>query len=168
MEGTGTLVIERGHILRNVCEIAEFFRRIRAQARFADLSRAQLNLLRLEICGAAAECDWLARPADEWDCGLDQRIAAVRVSTQALRDAIDVRSLIFSILPDVRSASLCAYRRTSDGSLKPIVSGSVQRHEFAPAGVRSLAMRAKLLGLEFQLVDGVLQNLQPEEFDMNS
>lgn len=160
--------MERGQMVRNVCEIAEFVRRLRAQARFVDLSRAHMNFLRLEIHGDAAECDWLARPADEWDSGLDPRIAAVRASTQALRDAVDVRSLIFSILPDVRSAELRAYRKTNSGSLELIISGTVRKHELVPVGIRSVAMRAKLFGLKFWLVDGALQNLRPEEYAMNS
>ena len=149
-------------MMRHLCEIGEFVRRIGVQTRFGDLSRARLKLLRFEVRGAEAECNLLARPADPWDAGLPPHVADCNVSTQALKDAISIRALLFKVLPDISKVVLRIYRRSGE-SLDLVITGVVRREEEAPPTVRSLAMRAKLYGLKFWLDDGVLESLQPEE-----
>lgn len=155
-------------MMRHLCEIGDFVRRMRRQARFGDLSRAPLRLLRVQLSGGAAECDWIARPADAWDADLRPAVGQRNASIQALRDAIAVRNLLFRVLPDLYSAAIRIYRQSSNERLELIVTGSVTRDERAPATVRSLAMRAKLFGFRFWLDEGVLENLQPEEYAVNS
>jgi hypothetical protein len=41
-----------------------------------------------------------------------------------------------------------------------IIEGAVARDDAAPAGIKSIAMRAKLQGLHFWLDDGMLEPLQ--------
>jgi hypothetical protein len=53
--------------MRELWRISDFGRAICRQLRFGDRSRAPVRLLRLEWRNNTAECDWLARPADEWD-----------------------------------------------------------------------------------------------------
>jgi hypothetical protein len=154
--------------MRHLCEIGDFVRRVRVQARFGELSRAPLRLLRLQVHGDAAECDWIARPADPWDAALPQSVGDRNASAQALKDAIAVRDLLFSVLPDLNAAGLRVYRQSAGGEMELIIAGSVNREERAPAMVRSLAMRAKLFGLQFWLDEGVLETLQPEEYAVNS
>ena len=89
-------------------------------------------------------------------------LAWTNVSAQALRDAISIRALLFQMLPDISRAVLRVYRLTGE-SLELIITGVVRREEQAPATVRSLAMRAKLCGLQFWLDDGILESLHPEE-----
>jgi hypothetical protein len=149
-------------MMRHLCEIAEFMRRMRIQTRFGELSRARLKLLRFEIRGSEAECNLLARPADPWDAGLPEGVAERNVSVQALKDAISVRALLFRVLPDLSRAVLRVYRHSGE-SLELVIAGIVKRDEEAPATVRSLAMRAKLCGLQFWLDDGILESLHPEE-----
>lgn len=155
-------------MMRYLCEIGDFVRRMRLQAQFGDLSRAPLRLLRVQLCGRAAECDWIARSPDAWDVGLPPEVGQRNSSIQALKDAIAVRNLLFRALPDLYSAAIRVYRRSANERLELIVTGSVTRDERAPATVRSLAMRAKLFGFHFWLDEGVLENLQPEEFAVNS
>jgi hypothetical protein len=153
---------EKGRMMRHFCEIGEFVRRIRIQTRFGDLSRARLTLLQFEVRGPEAECKLLARPADPWAAGLPPLVADRNVSVQALKDALSVRALLFRVLPDVSKAVLRVYRSSGE-SLELVIAGVVRRGEQAPPTVRSLAMRAKLCGLQFWLDDGILESLQPEE-----
>ncbi len=131
------------------------------------LERA-LRLLRFEICDDKAECDWVARVQDKWDSALSKQAGEANVSTQALKDAVQVRGLLFSALPKLCSAAVRVYRKSPEGKLELIITGTVNRKQPAPASVRSLAMRAKLLGLKFWIDDGILENLQPEEYAFNS
>jgi hypothetical protein len=158
----------KGTMMRHLCEIGDFVRRMRLQARFGDLSRAPLRLLRVQLSGRAAECDWIARSPDAWDAGLRPAVGQRNASIQTLRDAIAVRNLLFRVLPDLCSAAIRIYRRSPSERLELIVTGSVTRDERAPTTVRSLAMRAKLFGFRFWLDEGVLENLQPEEYAVNS
>jgi hypothetical protein len=130
---------ERGHeekerMMKHLCGIGDFVRSLRIQARFGELSRAPLRLLRVQLSGETVECDWVARSADRWDAG----------GTAVLR----------------------VYRQTTTGDTELIIAGTVSKDQKAPAMVRSLAMRAKLMGLRFWLDEGVLENLQPSEYAM--
>jgi hypothetical protein len=158
---------EEGTMMRHLCEIGDFVRRLRVQARFGELSRAPLRLLRLQVCGDTAECDWMARPADAWDADLPKSVGDRNASAQALKDAIAVRELLFGVLPGLNAAAFRVYRQSSDSQVELIIAGSVSRGERAPAVVRSLAMRAKLFGLQFWLDEGILETLQPEEYTVN-
>jgi hypothetical protein len=155
-------------MMRHISEVGEFVRRLRVQARFGELSRAPLRLLRVQLCGEHADCDWMARCADPWDADLPPSVGERNVSMQALQDAITVRDLLFRTLPDLESAGIRVYRKTASDTTELIITGVVTRKERAPKAVRSLAMRAKLLGLRFWLDDGILENLQPEAWAVGS
>lgn len=153
-------------MLNVLVELGEFVRRFRASARFGDLSRARLELLRIEIRGGHAECDWLARPNDRWDADLRSEIAEQNASMQAVRDAIAVRALLFRALPELRSAEFRVFRRAA-GEMELIVSGEVTPGLEPPKTVKSVAMRAKLLGLRFWMSDGILETLDREKVAVN-
>ena len=149
-------------MMRRLSDFGNFIRNFRVRARFGELSRAPLCLLRLQLCGDAAECDWLARPPDVWDAGLAPSVGERNASQQALRDAIAVRDLLFSSLPDLNTAVFRVYRRSPGDEPELIIAGAVSREERAPVTVRSLAMRAKLLGFRFWMDDGILETLQAD------
>ena len=149
-------------------QFGDFVRRVRTHIQFGDLSRAPLGLLRMEWRGRVAECECVARQPDRWDADLPHRFGKRHASIQALRDAIAVRGLLFRIFPDLFSAEIRVYRRAAGDRLELIVAGNVSRDQRAPAAVRSLAMRAKLLGFHFWLDEGVLEELQTEEVAVNS
>jgi hypothetical protein len=153
--------------MRLLWGIADFARALHRQLRFGELSRAPIRLLRLEWRGDVAECEWMARPADEWDADLPRRVGRKNESVQALQDAIAVRELLFSALPEVESASLRIYRQSVAGTPELIITGTVTRGPEIPRNVSSTAMRAKLLGFQFWLEDGILEALQPEECAMS-
>ena len=147
--------------------IADFGRAVQRQMRFGELSRAPLRLLRLEWRADAAECDWMARPADEWDRDLPRQVSDGNVSEQALRDAIAMRELLFDALPGVDTASLRVFRPSAGGTHDLIITGTVTRGEDVPQKVSSTAMRAKLLGFQFWFQDGILEALPSEECAMS-
>ncbi len=153
--------------MRELWRIADFGRAIRRELRFGELSRARLQLLRLEWKGDSAEYEWMARPADEWDVDLTPRVREEHETLQALQDAIAVRELLFSALPGVESVSLRVFRQSATSAPDLIMTGTVTRGQEIPRNVSSTAMRAKLLGFRFWLEDGILEALQPEECAMS-
>jgi hypothetical protein len=156
-----------GQMVRGLCEAGDFIRRVRIQARFGELSRASLCLLRLEICGEYAECDWIARPPDPWDAYLAPAVGKRNCSTQALHDAVKIRALLFATLPGLQKAELRSFRYSTADSLELIVSGTVNRETRAPAHVRSLPMKAKLFSFRFWMNEGVLESLNREGCAVN-
>ena len=134
--------------------VGQFINTLQTRMRHGQASRVPLRLLRLELKGDALECEWIARPPDAWDEDLPTNVSGRNESWQALDDALAIRQLVFSVLPDVRSAILRAYR----GTLRPnglIIEGKVSPGE-EPARVLSLTMRAKLNGFRFCIENGVL------------
>ena len=148
--------------MEQLWEAAEFVRKLHTRMRFGKLSRASLRLLRLELRGDLAECEWMARLPDPWDADLLPSIGERNASLQALEDSIAVRNLLFSALPDVSTAVFRVYRQADDGDAELIITGTMNRHEEVADHIPSLAMRAKLCGFRFWLDDGVLGALQAE------
>ena len=144
-------------LAKQICEAGLFIRTLRVQMRFGELTRAPLRMLRFQLKGCVAECDWLARLPDPWDADLRPEIGERHASLQALRDAIDMRSLLFYILPDIDAAYLRIYRETASHARENIIAGNVYRKAASFRSVHSVAMRAKLLGFRFTLENDVLR-----------
>ena len=146
--------------MRALWELGDFVRAMRREMRFGELSRPPLRLLSLEWRSDSVKCEWMARPADVWDVDLSRSIRERKVTEQALRDAIAIRDLLFSVLPGVTTANLRVYR--GGDPLELVIAGSVTRDSPASNGIRSLAMRVKLCGLHFHLENGKLEPLLRE------
>jgi hypothetical protein len=144
-------------LAKRLWEVGLFARSLRVQMRYGDLTRAPLRMIRFQLKESVAECDWIARVPDPWDAGLRPEIGQRHASLQALKDAVDVRSLLFEMLPDVDAAYLRIYQGTPLRARELIISGHV--HRIAPSfrSVRSIAMRAKLLGFRFTLENDLLR-----------
>lgn len=150
--------------MKPLWQIADFLKALRRRLRFGELSRAPLELMRLELRGKDVECEWIVRPADAWDASLHWRERERNVSQQALRDAVEMRDLILVALPQVDRAVLRAFRPFSAREPPEVVIvGSVSRSDVPALRVKSWAMKAKLYGLQFHLDDGILQPLEREE-----
>ncbi len=148
---------ERGpRLTEQLCNVSHFLSRLRIQMRFGELTRAPLKLLRFQLLEDIAECDWLARAPDPWDAYLPQKVGRRHATLQALRDAIDVRALLFRTLPDIETACLRIYRESSSKGREMIITGYAQRNDNSARAVHSLVMRAKVLGFRFRLEDDVL------------
>jgi len=70
-------------------------------------------------------------------------------------------------LPGVDTASLRVFRESPSEEHQLIITGTVAREQQTSRYVASVAMRAKLLGLQFWLEDGVLEVLRSEEYAMS-
>ena len=155
-------------VMKRILAIGYFIRSFRVQMRFGELSRAPLKLLRFQVQDDVADCDWLARSADPWDADFPSEVGERHVSEQALQDAIVIRELLFCTLPGVNTAVLRIFRHSSSGDPELIIAGVVARENQAMRYLFSLAMRAKLLGLQFLLENGILMALCPEFLELNS
>lgn len=150
-------------LTRQISGVGHFLRSYRTQLRFGALSRAPLHLLRVQIKDDAAECDWIARLQDPWDADLTRTIGRRHASLQALKDAIDIRSILFVALPDLATARFRVYRESTDRCRELIIIGKVRRHDSMFRSIHSLAMRAKLVGLSFRLENDLLCRISQEE-----
>jgi hypothetical protein len=144
-------------------KVGHFLHGLRVRMRFGEISRAPLRLLRLNILGEVVKCDWLARAPDPWDKDLSPGIRERHASLQTLRDAIDVRALLFNTMPHVATADFRVYRATPNHSREMVITGCVQRNDNTSRSVHSLAMRAKVLGFRFYLEGDTLRRISAEE-----
>jgi len=149
--------------MRHLWEAGEFIRKLRNRARFGELSRADLRLLRLELKTSTAEFDWMARPADVWAGNLPGHIRDRDVSMQAVRDAVVLREMFFATLSWIDSAEFRTFRQEAREPPRLIISGRVTRDEPSVPRVSSPVMKAKLCGFQFQMDDGVLVPLDAGE-----
>jgi hypothetical protein len=150
-------------MMKQLCDIRNVLTRLRVQLRFGRLSRSPLRLIRLEWRGNHVDCDWIARPPDEWDRNLPKCVGDSNCSLQALEDAIAVRSVLFYTLRDISTATFRVYRASETEPQELIITGTVTRPEPVRWNIHSLVMRAKLSGFRFALDDGRLAPIQVEE-----
>lgn len=147
-------------LAKQLCDVSLFLQRLRVQLRFGELTRARLQPIRFQMKENVAEFDWLARLPDPWDEGLKAEIGQRHASLQALKDAVDVRSLLFFLLPNIDAAYLRIYRRRSNCGHDLVIAGHVQRIAPSYRSVHSIALRAKFLGFRFSLQNGLLSKLR--------
>jgi hypothetical protein len=149
--------------MRLLWAVTDFVRALARQRRHGEISRAPLNLLRVEWSKDTLECDWIVRPADTWDSGLRPPVRERNESAQALLDAIAVRHIVFDAFPDIDCAVLRGFRQPAREPPEMIVLGAVSREMPEVEKVSSLAMRAKLYGFCFVLEDGILRPMHVGE-----
>ena len=149
-------------LTQQFCGVSRFLSKFKTELRFGRLSRSRLHLERLLVREELVECDCIARDPDPWDLDLARDVGRRHAALQALRDAIDVRALLFASLP-ARNARLRFYRDSHTKSRELIIVGNLRSSGGARRHVHSLAMRAKLIGLCFDLDNGVLRKLHREE-----
>jgi hypothetical protein len=146
-------------LAEQICNVSQFLCRVRMELRYGELTRAPLKPLRFSVLADRVECDWLARPQDTWDADLSPGKGLRHASLQTLRDAIDVRSLIFRCFPTLETAYVRMYRDSPDNNQEMIVAGCVQRNDNSSRRLHSLSMRARVLGFQFYLENDILLEL---------
>lgn len=154
---------DRSGLTEYLREVSLFLRRFRSRLKFGERSRSPLRLIRFHFDQGAVWCDFVARAPDPWDAMLPPHIGRRHASLQALKGAIDTRSLIFASLEDAQSAVIRVYRSIDQDSLETVIVGNLMRHEGAFRHIHSLAMRAKLLGFRFRLEEDILHPLRSED-----
>jgi hypothetical protein len=137
----------------------EFLDKARRRMRFGIFSRVPLKLLRVEWKEDQVECDWIMRPADPWDKFLPPALVEEHQTLQALRDALNLRDVVFKAFPSVTRADLCMFRVDVDLRHELMMAGTVTRSNEVLQRVSSIAMRAKLCGFRFSLAQGVLESM---------
>jgi hypothetical protein len=147
---------EQSNLFRQLRRVRHFLSDLKRSLRYGELSRAPIRLLRFQIVGGIAECDWMARPHDPWDEDLPRRIQLRHASLQAIRDAIDIRMLLLDSFPDLETASVSVFRESANYTPEMILTGTVQRSDQSARNIHSLVMRAKILGFRFHLEDDAL------------
>jgi hypothetical protein len=146
----------KGGLAKQLYRVSQFVQGLRFQMRFGELSRAPIRLLRLEVVDKIVACDWLARSLDPWDVDLSRSVQQRHASIQSLRDAIDVRALLFDLMPQMETAYLRAYRESQSLERELIIEGCTQRNDHAARNIHSLVMRAKILGFRFDIKGNAL------------
>jgi hypothetical protein len=147
--------------MRELLETAHFLGKARHRMRSGAYSREPLMLLRVEWKGDLVECDWLMRSADPWDRDLPSHLVRENQTLQALRDALNLREIVFRSFPAVVNADLRMFRAAEDHHLELVMRGNTSRTNEVFYRVASVAMRAKLCGFHFTLAEGGLKSLIP-------
>jgi hypothetical protein len=147
--------------MRVFAEIAQFLRRTRRRMKSGELSREPLQLLRVEWKGDLVECDWLMRPVDPWDIYIPAQLATENQTLQALRDALELRKIIFRSFPAVSLARLRMFRADENHCLELVMTGNVNRWDEEFHRVPSVMMRAKMCGFRFTVAEGSMRGLVP-------
>jgi len=149
--------------MRQVYEVADFVRATRRRLRFGEFSRAPIQIMRLQLRGDFAECDWMTRPPDVWDSEVPLSARNESTSRQALADAMALRHLLLGELPHIRSAALRAFRPSEFGTPDVIIAGTILREDPYLLKIPSPVMRAKLCGFRFDLENGFLKPLKRDD-----
>jgi len=79
-----------------------------------------------------------------------------------LKDALDLREIVFQSFPAVTRANLRVFRGISEDKRQLKMAGTLDRSDDITTQARSLAMRAKLCGFHFNLTRGALETLIEE------
>lgn len=147
--------------MKPLFDTVDFLGRARRKMRSGAYSRESLMLLRVEWKGDCVECDWLMRPVDPWDRDIPEHLARENQTLQALRDALNLREIVFKSFPAVVNADLRMFRANEDHRLELVMRGSTSRFNEVFYRVASVAMRAKLCGFHFTLAEGGHKSLVP-------
>ncbi|HKU24091.1 MAG TPA: hypothetical protein VJQ54_01400 [Candidatus Sulfotelmatobacter sp.] len=93
---------------------------------------------------------WRARDIHPWDRDLPKDRAAGRLLDQTLHDTEDAVERIFSAFPEASSLELNVFEN-DPSSNKVIMSGVVERSDLGRCEASSIAMRLRMLGINYRV-----------------
>ncbi len=147
-------------LFNSLTRASRFAREFRTKLRHGELSRAPLKMIRFQVEGASIQCDWMARAPDPWDSGLSTVLQLKHTSLQTLKDAMNVRALLFDVFPYAESAEVRIFREYDEYRREIVMVGLLHRNDNSARTVQSLAMRAKILGFRFHMEGDILRNFK--------
>jgi len=148
---------EEQQLFNKLTRASHFIRDFRFRLRHGELSRAPLKMIRFQVEGGSIQCDWMPRAPDPWDMHLPATQQLKHSSLQALKDALNVRALLFDAFPDAESAEVRIFREYDDYRREIVITGLLHRNDNSARNVQSLVMRAKILGFRFRMEGDVLR-----------
>jgi hypothetical protein len=152
--------------------MARFFARLSAGLRARWLRRSidqalALNHTEVRSDGLCAEgislrltISWRARNIHPWDRDLGGDRRALRVVEQTFSDTQAALERLFMALPEVDVIDL-RVMETEAGKQGTLLSGSVSRRDFETWRPSSIAMRLRLLGINYSLVNSRFEPINP-------
>ena len=87
---------------------------------------------------------------------------AITVNAQGV-SAIDVRALLFDMLPQIESTHFRVFRDSENYTREMIITSCAQRKDHATRNLHSLVMRAEVLGSIFHLDVNSLRRIPAEK-----
>jgi hypothetical protein len=99
---------------------------------------------------------WRARDIHPWDRDLSEERAATRLLDQTLHDTEDAVERIFLFFPEANALELSVFDNDPDSD-RVIMAGLVARADLGRCTSSSTAMRLRMLGINYRLVDQRLE-----------
>jgi hypothetical protein len=114
------------------------------------------NGLRLETVALRLKVAWRARELHAWDRDLPPERASLRFAKQILAETEAALERLFAACPDVEVIEMTVHEPDPECS-GVLMIGSVSRKEFESCHPLSTAMRLRLVGVNYLLVDQRIQ-----------
>jgi hypothetical protein len=166
------MVLTTGQVLVETARITRFFVKLSAALRSRWLRGSidkALALNRYEVrpdglgIEATSFCltiSWRARDVHPWDSDLAADRKALRLVEQTFSDTLAALERLFMVLPEVDVIDLRVHE-TDTRKHGTLLRGLISRREFETCRMRSLAMRLRMLGVNYTLVNSHLEPLAP-------
>jgi hypothetical protein len=116
------------------------------------------NSLRLGSFSLRLKIAWRARSLHAWDWDLPPDRATLRFARQSLSDTEAALERVFAACPDVDLIEMTVHEPDPERA-GILMVGSVSRKEFESCHPLSTAMRLRLVGVNYLLVDGQIQRM---------
>ena len=162
-------MIERLLVKLNAGLRAGWLRRSIDKALALNRTEVRPDGLRCEELSLRLLINWRARDLHPWDFDLVGNRRAVRLVEQTFSDTVAVLERLFAALPEV---DLIDFRVLEEDVRKDatLLSGSILRQDFETWHPSSAAMRLKLLGVNYNLVNSRFEPLDNSgsEHDMST
>jgi hypothetical protein len=113
----------------------------------------------------ALKLSWRARDVHPWDRDLSEEKIAPRLVDQTMHDAEDAIERIFKAFPEATTLDLKVLKKEPDCN-QVIMSGQVARSELGRFDSVSIAMRLRMLGINYRLVGHRFETIGTSELPM--